>query len=136
MSVASLLIDIRADISAFRAGMTEAVGHLGRVSESSARTSADVRHLGASLEGLKDQIASVTGPFNEFRDALEIIGAIEVGRKVAEWAKQAAEFGEQIKKTSEVTGVGVAALQGLEYAGSQLGVENTALIAGLEKFTK
>lgn len=109
-----------ADTSALTAGMQQA----------SARVTAGFAEMKGAAESLKASMDSVTNSFRLFSEIL--IGGL-IGERLLEITKHLAEYGDQVDRAAQKTGMSTDSLQQLAFAGNMTDVSFEALQLGMRK---
>ena len=128
--IGSLEIDIKANIARLSQDMQAARNEVQK------STRGIQAHVAEMQKNLQEHMDGVKKSLEVFKVLGELGGLTEVGAKLLELGKSAAEYGDEIEHASRKTGISTDALQGLKYAAAQSDVSFTQLQQGLFRLSR
>ncbi len=128
--IGSLEIDIKANIARLSQDMQAARNEVQK------STRGIQAHVAEMQKNLQEHMDGVKKSLEVFRVLGELGGLTEVGAKLLELGKAAAEYGDEIEHASRKTGISTGTLQGLKYAAAQSDVSFTQLQQGLFRLSR
>ena len=128
--IGSLEIDIKANIARLSQDMQAARNEVQK------STRGIQAHVAEMQKNLQEHMDGVKKSLEVFKVLGELGGLTEVGAKLLELGKAAAEYGDEIEHASRKTGISTGTLQGLKYAAAQSDVSFTQLQQGLFRLSR
>ncbi len=122
----------------------ELKANIARLSQDMKAASAEVQkstrgiqgHVSQMQKDIHEHMEGVKKSFAVFKVLGELGGLTEVGAKLLELSKSAAEYGDQIEHAAKKTGISIDAIQGLKYAAEQSDVSFEQLQQGLFRLSR
>ena len=128
--IGSLEIDIKANIARLSQDMQAARNEVQK------STRGIQGHVAEMQKNIREHMEGVKKSLEVFKVLTELGGITEIGAKLLELGKSAAEYGDEIEHASQKTGISTEALQGLKYAAGQSDVSFTQLQQGLFRLSR
>jgi len=127
------VMELRTDDAGYLTGVDKAEGRAKRLDRSLVKTERTSKSLGARLSKLGGRLGNVGKRLFSLRTAAVTAAGITGFLLLV---KRSIKVADQIGKTADKIGLGVAALQELRFAASEAGVENNVFDLSMQRFSR